>query len=230
MSLHGTLGRLESLFMAGISSHDELGFSRLARHLSAGDPAAETLVVRRFTVQLVALARRHLAQRFRQKTAPEDAVQSAFKSFFQRLRRGQFDVGSWDGLWSLLVVITVRKCAARRAHFLTARRDVRRERPLVTSGDPDTQCVALSRAPRPEEALALTELVEQLLCGLGDGEQQIAHLRLQGYSIGEICQTLGRADRTVRRVLARVRHRALQLTKEDEDPFRAPERRAEQGR
>jgi RNA polymerase sigma-70 factor (ECF subfamily) len=215
--------------MVGTSSHGELRFSRLAQRLCTGDADAETLVVRRFTVQLVALARRHLAGRIRQKTSPEDAVQSAFKSFFKRLHRGQFDLDSWDGLWSLLVVITVRKCAARRAYYLAARRDVRRETPLATSGDPDTQCVALSRAPRPEEALALTELIEQLLRDLGDGEQQIVHLRLQGYSISEICHTLGRADRTVRRVLARLRHRALQMTNEDDDSFRAPHRRAQQG-
>lgn len=204
--------------MADASSLDELRFSRLAQRLCAGDPAAETLVVRRFTVRLVALARRQLAERIRQKSSPEDAVQSAFKSFFKRLRGGQFDVGSWDGLWSLLVLITVRKCSARRSHFFAACRDVRRERPLASDGDGDSECVALSRAPRADEALALTELVEQLLRDFSDGEQQIVRLRLQGYTIGEICQTLGRADRTVRRVLARVRQRALRLTSlEDEE-------------
>lgn len=216
--------------MAGISSENDLRFSRLAQRLCTGDADAETLVVRRFTVQLVALARRHLAERIRQKSSPEDAVQSAFKSFFRRLHQGQFDIGSWDGLWSLLVVITVRKCAARRAHYLAARRDVRREMPLATAlGYDDAQCIPLSRGPRPDEGLALAELVEQLLRDLGDGEQQIVHLRLQGYSISEICHTLGRADRTVRRVLARLRHRALQMTNEDDDSFRAPHRRAQQG-
>lgn len=200
--------------MADVSFHGELPFSQLAERLCAGDPAVEALIVGRFTVQLVALARRQLADRIRQKTSPEDAVQSAFKSFFKRLRRGQFDLGSWDGLWSLLALITLRKCAARRAHFLSARRDVRRETPLSTAFvDGDTPCIPVSRGPRPEEVLALTELVEQLLRGSSDGEQQIIQLRLQGYSIGEICQMLGRADRTVRRVLARVRQRALRLTK-----------------
>ena len=215
--------------MAGISSEDELRFSRLAEQLCAGDPAAETLVVRRFTVQLVALARRHLAERIRQKTSPEDAVQSAFKSFFKRLHQGQFDLDSWDDLWSLLALITVRKCAARRAHFLAARRDVRRELPLATAlGYDDAQCIPLSRGPRPDEGLALAELVEQLLHGLSEGEQQIVHLRLQGYSIGEICRMLGRADRTVRRILARARYRANRLTMVDDgEPASLPDRRAE---
>jgi RNA polymerase sigma-70 factor (ECF subfamily) len=203
--------------MAGISSDGDIQFPELADRLGAGDPAAESLVVDRFTIQLVSLARRQLGERIRRKTAPEDAVQSAFKSFFKRSRRGQFDIGGWDGLWSLLALITVRKCAARRERYLSARRDVRREMPLSTAFvDGRAPCIPVSRGPLPEEALALIELVEQLLSGLSDGEQQIVLLRLQGYSIDEVCQTVHRADRTVRRVLARVRRRAMRLTNEKE--------------
>ena len=208
--------------MAGTSSHDELQFSRLAERLRTGDTATETLVVHRFAIQLVALARRHLAQRIQQKSSPEDVVQSTFRSFFKRLRRGQFDFESWDGLWSLLVLITVRKCAGRREHFLADRRDVRREVPLSTAfGDGDLQRV-LSRGPRPDEAVVLTELVEQLLCDLSESEQQIVRLRLEGYSIAEITSVLDRADRTVRRVLARVRRRALRLTAGENDSESGP--------
>jgi RNA polymerase sigma-70 factor, ECF subfamily len=203
--------------MAGTSSHDDLRFSRLAKWLCEGDASAEALIVRRFTVQLVALARRQMAQRIRQKSGPEDVVQSAFLSFFRRLRQGQFQFGSWDGLWSLLVLITVRKCSGRREHFFAARRDVRRETPLSTDFGDRAAIVPLARDPRPEEALALTELVEQLLLHFSGSEQQIVHLRLQGYSIGEICDKLGRADRTVRRVLARVRRKALCLTNLDDE-------------
>jgi len=184
----------------------------------AGDAATETLVVHRFAIKLVALARRHMTQRVQQKSSPEDVVQSTFRSFFKRLRHGQFDFESWDGLWSLLVLITVRKCAGRQGHFHAARRDVRREVPLSTaSGDRDLQDLSLSRAPRPEEAVALTDLVEQLLCGLSESEQQIVRLRLEGYGIAEITHRADRAERTVRRVLARVRRRALRLTTGDND-------------
>jgi RNA polymerase sigma-70 factor, ECF subfamily len=195
----------------------DLHFSQLAERLFARDPAAESLVVGRFTIQLVSLARRQLADRICQKTSPEDAVQSAFKSFFKRLRRGKFDFDSWDGLWSLLALITVRKCSARRAHFLSARRDVRRETPLSTTFvDGDSPFIPVSREPRPEEVLVLTELVAQLLHGSNEAEQQIVQLRLQGFTTTEICQMLGRADRTVRRVLARVRRKAMRLTNIEE--------------
>lgn len=210
--------------MAGNSSLGESEFFQLAERLCAGDPAVESLIVGQFTARLVALARCQLADRIRQKTSPEDAVQSAFKSFFRRLRRGQFDFQSWDGLWSLLVLITLRKCTARQAHFRAARRDVRREVPLsIAFVGGDVPCIPVSRGPRPEEVLALTELVEQLIRGLGDGEQQIVQLRLQGFSIGEICQMLGRSERTVGRVLARIRRRALRLTKLEDASFGSPE-------
>ena len=180
--------------MVGTPSHDDLRFSRLAERLLTGDADAETLVVRRFAVQLVGLARRRLAQRVQQKSGPEDAVQSAFRSFFRRLRRGQFDLASWDSLWSLLVVITVRKCSARREHFFAARRDVRRETSLSLDSSSDyAASIPTSRGPTPEEAAVLTELVEQLLSGLSEGEQQVVQLRLQGYSIDEISTIAGRS-------------------------------------
>jgi RNA polymerase sigma-70 factor (ECF subfamily) len=212
--------------MPGLSTHDELRFSHLTERLFAGDSTAETLVVRRFATQLVALARRELSARICQKTSPEDAVQSALGSFFKRLRRGQFNLATWDALWSLLVVMTIRKCAARRDYFYASRRDVRREIALAEEdGLAASFGIPQSREPRPEEALALAELIERLLQGLSDSERMIVVLRLEGYTIGEICQRQGRADRTVRRVLARARRRALHLTGiDDEESLRVVRR------
>ena len=204
---------------------DELEISRVMERLMAGDPTAEALVVRRYTMQLIALARRQLSQRIRQKTSPEDAVQSAFGSFFKRLRRGQFDLANWDSLWSLLAVITVRKCAARRDYFHASRRDVRRE---LGSVEATTREVPISREPCPDEALALAELVERLLRDLSDAERPIVGMCLEGYSIGEICRIQGRAERTVRRVLTRARYHALRLT-EFENSGLIPIRRRSKG-
>jgi RNA polymerase sigma-70 factor (ECF subfamily) len=199
--------------MTPISLQNEPQFSRLAQQLCAGDTTTETLVVRRFAVRLMALARRQLGPRLRQKSGVDDVVQSTFRTFFRRLRNGEFDLKSWDVLWSLLVVMTVRKCASRRKHFFAARRDIRRESPLMGDGQ---QRGVPNRDPRPEEGAAFIELVEQLLLGLSDGEREITLLRVQGFSIDEICQTVGRSERTVRRVMARVRRRAARLANGDE--------------
>ncbi len=42
----------------------------------------------------------------------EDIVLSAYKSFFIRNRRSEFDLAGWDELRSILAMITMRKCAS----------------------------------------------------------------------------------------------------------------------
>jgi RNA polymerase sigma-70 factor (ECF subfamily) len=70
--------------------------------------------------------------------------------------------------------------------------------------------VIVGREPSPEEAALLAETVEALLRGLDEHERQIIEMSLQGYSTQEISASLGRAERSVRRLRERVR---LQLEK-----------------
>src|SRR4051794_13876857 len=90
----------------------------MARLPSRGDAAARE-VFERFAGRLVALARRRFNRLLARKVDPEDVVQSAYKSFFVRHRAGMLDAGDWDGLWNLLALITLHKCADR-AEYLRA--------------------------------------------------------------------------------------------------------------
>jgi RNA polymerase sigma-70 factor (ECF subfamily) len=177
----------------------------------AGDAARE--IFERFAGRLILLARYHLDARLRQKVDPEDVVQSAYKSFF--LRYGGVDLAAegWDGLWGLLTVITLRKCADRARHFRAGRRDVAREAPAAEEGAESWRGAA-GREPTPEEAAALAEAVENLLRGLDEGERPIIELSLQGYSTQEISERLGRAERSVRRLRERVRHQLERMRAE----------------
>jgi RNA polymerase sigma-70 factor (ECF subfamily) len=139
-------------------------------------------------------------------------VQSAYKSFFVRIRAGKLDAGGWDGLWSLLTLITLRKCADRAGYFLADRRDVAREATALGGADgPDDWLVALDRAPRPEEAVMLAETVEHLFRDVSVHERPILELSLQGYTALEISAQLGRAERSVRRLRERIRKRLESL-------------------
>jgi RNA polymerase sigma-70 factor (ECF subfamily) len=143
------------------------------------------------------------------KVDPEEVVQSAYKSFFIRQRDGALDVGTWDGLWGILTLITLRKCADRAAYFKAAKRNVARETAGVGS---DTAyplvALALDRDPRPDEAALLSETVEALFRAIDDpDERAILELSLQGYTAAEISERLGRAERSVRRLRERVRKR-----------------------
>jgi RNA polymerase sigma-70 factor (ECF subfamily) len=111
-------------------------FSDLTAQLRDGDPEAADEIVRRFTAGFMSLAQRQLdARMIGGKVAPEDIVQSVYRSFFTRQREGEFDLPSWDNLWSLLTTMTVHKCADRADYFLAARRDARLEIGLSQTDD-----------------------------------------------------------------------------------------------
>jgi RNA polymerase sigma-70 factor (ECF subfamily) len=183
-------------------------FHEFLTRLRARDGDAARELFRRFTGQLVTLARRRLDGPLRHKIDSEDVVQSTYKSFFRRYDAGDLDFVNWNSLWGLLTLITLRKCADRVAYHRAERRDAAREVPA----SPDSQggaplCQALGREPTPDEAALLTETVEQLLAGLDADERPIVELSLQGHSTQEISEQLDVPERTVRRVRERVRHR-----------------------
>jgi RNA polymerase sigma-70 factor (ECF subfamily) len=101
-------------------------------------------------------------------------VQSVYKSFFARYQAGQFDLHSWDDLWSLLTVLTVRKCVNRIQYFRAQCRDIAQEASPGSRADAlDVLRQALDPAPTPDEAAILTELIEQLLRGMSPDSRPI---------------------------------------------------------
>jgi RNA polymerase sigma-70 factor (ECF subfamily) len=191
-------------------------FARLMTRLRSGEDAAAREVFEQFSGRLVALARHRFNRLLARKVDPEDVVQSAFKSFFVRHRAGKLDVGGTDGLWNLLTLITLRKCADRAEYFLADRRDAAREVTGSTGGDgADAWLVALDREPCPEEAVILAETVEHLYRDVSAHERPILELSLQGYTAAEISDRLGRAERSVRRLRERIRKRLEHLQEAD---------------
>lgn len=168
------------------------------------DEAGRALFAR-FAHRLVALARLNLDARLRNKVDPEDVVQSVYKSFFLRYSELPLDEDENGGLWALLTVITLRKCADRARYFGTDRRNVAREAtaPATASVEPWQQ--AIGREPTPEQAAMLTETMERLLSDVDVQDRPMLELSLQGYSTQEISEQLGRAERSVRRFRERVR-------------------------
>jgi RNA polymerase sigma factor (sigma-70 family) len=193
-------------------------FAALMDRLRSGEDEAARVVFVRFATRLAGLARKHLDARLAVKVDPEEVVQSAYKSFFTRQRDGALDVGTWDGLWGILTLITLRKCADRAAYFGAAKRNVARE---AAGGSSDSAyplvALALDRDPRPDEAALLSETVEALFRAIDDpDERSILELSLQGYTAAEISERLGRAERSVRRLRERVRKR-LERMRADAD-------------
>ncbi len=187
-------------------------FDNLLVALRARDGEAARQLFERFSHRLIGLARGRLDQLLRRKEDPEDVVQSVFKSFFRRVGGTGFDLHSWDSVWGILTVITVRKCNQHRKYHRAARRDVQREvGPTVDDEAEDPVAQALGREPTPAEAVMLTELLERVMSSLSPSERTILTLSLQGHDVPDVAIQVGLTQRSVQRVLQRVRQRLEKL-------------------
>jgi RNA polymerase sigma-70 factor (ECF subfamily) len=135
-----------------------------------------------------------------------------YRSFFVRIRDGQFDLTTWGDLRSLLAVITRRKCINHAARYRGQGRNLAREVALER-GSPDLSEVPqpLDQAPTPIEGAILAETVETLLAGLETTDRTIVECALQGDTCAEISARVGLSERTVRRVLERIKRRLVRM-------------------
>jgi RNA polymerase sigma-70 factor (ECF subfamily) len=193
----------------------ETTFDDLMARLNDGDDEAAAEIFNRFVRRLIFLARSRLNAQVRQKEDPEDVVQSVFRSFFTRQVEGQFEIGNWESLWAMLAVITLRKCGNRIEYFQAAKRNVQRNVPggMKPNESEESRLAweGIAREPSPAEAAVLTETLEELMSGLDERERLILSLRLQEYTVQEIGEQVGRSERTIARVLERVRKRMQRI-------------------
>ena len=191
--------------------------TQLIHRFRSGSPDASDEAARRvwerYLPRLLRLARSHLDRRIRVLQNEEDVVQSMGRSFFRRLRRGEFDLADRDALWALLVTITLNKARNAADRHLAARRDVRRERPLPPSdesrSDAPHGAFALEVAePTPAEVAAFNEALEQRLRDLPERDlRQVALMKLEGYTNREVAEAMECSERSVERKLNLIRKR-----------------------
>jgi RNA polymerase sigma-70 factor (ECF subfamily) len=192
-------------------------FDELMSRLHAGDGSAAAAVFHRYAHALFALARRRLDAQVRRKADPEDVVQSVFKSFFARQQDGRLDLADWGGVWTMLCVITLRKCGNAVRYYRRACRDVGREaEPPDSAADATRAWGAVDREPDPAEAAVLLEVISQLGTGLDDRDREVLRLSLDGLAVAGIAARLGCTERRVYRVLELVRGRLERMRDRDD--------------
>src|SRR5258708_4549233 len=170
-------------------------FQEVMARLREGDEAEAAQVFKRFANRLIGLAHLNLNDRVRQKVDAEDVVQSVFRTFFRRQAGGEFELNDWDSVWSILVVIAVRKCGHQLEHFQAACRNVQREQGLATPPDGDSfhGWEAVAAGPTPVQAMMLAETIEHLMrLFTSKSERPIVELNFQGYGPQEVSEQTGR--------------------------------------
>ena len=180
------------------------GDATLMQRFRDGDQDAAAQLFERYVGKLVGLAQRHLSSQLGRRIDAEDVVQSAFRSFFRGTRDGRFQIEPGQDLWRLLAVMTVTKLKKQVEFHTAAKRDFQMER----SPSPDGPHPIHNRTveePSPADSLALVEQIECISAQLGCDQQRIFAMRLEGHHVEEIGAAIGISERTVRRVLDKIK-------------------------
>lgn len=187
-----------------VSTMNDESITQWFHSLQEGDRAAAERLWRRYADQLIGMARLRLSPKANQGADEEDVVLSAFDSFCRGAEAGRFPrLDDRDGLWQLLVTITLRKVYDQVEHV---QRQKRGGGAVVREADLPLRRLDLeqimSMEPSPELAAEMAESCQHLLGLLDDDElRAIALLKMEGYTNHEIADRLGCARRTVQRRL-----------------------------
>ena len=139
----------------------------------------------------------------------EDIVLSAMKSFCIGIRDGRFpELSSKEGLWRLLLTITLRKLADKKNYDSRSKRDVARLQ--NADGEPEKQVdeihAFISREPNPEVAAECAEQIGYLLESLEHEDlKNIALMKMEGYTNIEIANEVKCSITSIERKLRTIR-------------------------
>lgn len=180
------------------------------RKLEAGHDQAAQQLWQIFFERLVLLAQQ------RMRVAPfgvadaEDVALSAFASFCLGVQKQRFrELSDRNGLWRLLVSITLRKLMHMQRDQNRQKRggDFRHIPQTSDSSDGPTEIEQIiAREPTPEIAAQLAEQYDDWMRALGSDElMRLTQWKLEGFTNSEIAAKFGLTARTIERKLNLIR-------------------------
>jgi RNA polymerase sigma-70 factor (ECF subfamily) len=175
----------------------------LVSEYRGGDDDAAGKLFDKYCERLLRLAKKRIGQRMASRFDPEDVVQSAFRTFFTRVKNDEFSFADENDLFKLLVRLTVRKTLRRIEHHRADKRNPEAEIGRSADGTEPFAHVA-SHEPSPDMEVALIDEFERFVTNLVPLERQVLELKVQGFSTVEIAEQLGTYDRKIRRVIERL--------------------------
>ena len=175
----------------------------LVSDYQAGSESAARDLFDKYCERLMKLAKRRIGQRMASRFDPEDVIQSAFRTFFTRVKNDEFTFEAEDDLFKLLVRLTVRKTLRRIEHHSAAKRNPNLEAAQRTD-DVEPFSLVASHTVTPDMEVALIDEFQDFIGNLPELDRKVIELKIQGYSTVEIAEQVGSYERKVRRVLERI--------------------------
>jgi len=166
----------------------------------AGNSEAAAAIFDRYVERLLALARTRIGAKLRRRVDPEDVVQSAYRSFFVHAQNREYHLDRSGDLWRLLASTTMNKLYGQIEKQTAAKRSIDRE----VAEDAVLATIA-AREPTVVDVIAVAEQLTLIMDGLSDDERCVLISTLQGQDPEEIAKTIGKSDRSVRRLFARAK-------------------------
>ena len=175
--------------------------------LKEGDSQAASAIWRRYSQQMIRVARDRMSGMPRRAYDEEDAAMSAFNLFTHRVQAGSFpQLGDRNDLWRLLFLLTTQRVAAWRRRESAYKRGGTRKSPASMNAEDELALLEVAcKEPTPEFLAQAMENCERLLGQLEDRSRKIAVMKMEGYSNHDISVEIGVTERTVERKLQGIR-------------------------
>ena len=192
-----------------MDSDSQEGWERLIEGLKRGDERILREFHAKYGPLLHGIADSRLAPGMRKRFDADDVVQSTFRTFFRRAQFGCFRFEDNQRLWNLMCAITLTKLREKVRFHSRQSRSVRREQSVEGPGETASgrRSEIASSQPTPDDTVAFADAFETALSSLDETEQKLVDLKLQDLTKDEAAESLGVSERTVRRILNRLREK-----------------------
>lgn len=168
--------------------------------LAEGDPESEEEFWKQYAAPLQRVAQRQISASLGKRVDAEDIVQSACRTFFRRVRQGEFQCDDSSDLWRLMMTITLNKARMQARYHGRDRRSTEREQAL-----PDESLVPAQTVEASIAAIDFDDFMQTIFAQLDDEQGEILRRLLDEQTQDEIAAAVGCSGRTVRRMKDRIR-------------------------
>ena len=177
-------------------------FLDLVARVRGGDDSAAAELVQRYERAVLRSVRSRLGKSMRSAMDSMDVMQSVHRSLLTGVKNKRFELASPQQLIGLAVVMVQRKVARHWRKL--------KQFPAVGGGAAGQSVVTAlesiaSDESAPSEMAAASDLLDRLLGQLGDLDQQLVRLKLDGHSSVEAARILGREPAFIRMRWSRLR-------------------------